>query len=69
MPVLALRFQSLESRQILLVFIFFNLFILFTYFWLCWVFVAACGLSLVAASGGYSWLLIVVASVVAEHRL
>ena len=24
------------------------------YFWLCWVFVAARGLSLVAASGGYS---------------
>ena len=34
---------------------FFNKFIyyLFIYFWLCWVFVAACGLSLVAASGGY----------------
>ena len=30
-----------------------NLFNLF-YFWLCWVFVAACGLSLVAVSGGYS---------------
>ena len=27
---------------------------LFIYFWLRWVFVAACGLSLVAASGGYS---------------
>ena len=27
---------------------------LFTYFWLRWVFVAACRLSLVAASGGYS---------------
>ena len=27
---------------------------LFFYFWLCWVFVAAHGLSLVAASGGYS---------------
>ena len=23
------------------------------YFWLCWVFIAACGLSLVAVSGGY----------------
>ena len=33
------------------VFLFFYKFI---YFWLCWVFVAACGLSLVAASGGYS---------------
>ena len=35
-------------------FIFINLFILFIYFWLCWVFVAARGLSLLAASGGYS---------------
>ena len=32
-----------------------NLFHLF-YFWLSWVFVAACALSLVAASGGYSLL-------------
>ena len=32
-----------------------NLFIfVFIYFWLRWIFVAACGLSLVAASGGYS---------------
>ena len=31
-----------------------NLFILFIYFWLGWVFVAVHGLSLVAASGGYS---------------
>ena len=31
-----------------------NLFILFIYFWLRWVFVAAHGLSLVAASWGYS---------------
>ena len=32
--------------------IFFNfLNFYFIYFWLCWVFVAACGLSLVAASG------------------
>ena len=36
------------------VFFFFNLFHLFICFWLRWVFVAACGLSLVAASGGYS---------------
>ena len=33
-----------------------NLFILFIYVWLRWVFVAVCGLSLVAASGGYSLL-------------
>ena len=30
------------------------LFILFIYFWLHWVFVAACGLSLVAGKGDYS---------------
>ena len=36
-------------------FIFLNLFFFkFIYFWLCWVFIAARGLSLVAASGGYS---------------
>ena len=34
-----------------------NLFILFAYFWLCWVFVAVHGLSLVAVSRGYSSLL------------
>ena len=28
----------------------------FNYFWLCWVFIAARGLSLAAASGGYSLL-------------
>ena len=41
---------------------------LFIYFWLCWVFVAARGLSLVAESGGTlccgAW-----ASLVAEHGL
>ena len=31
-----------------------NFVYLFIYFWLCWVFVAACRLSLVAASGGHS---------------
>ena len=35
------------------IFFFFNKFI---YFWLCWVFIAACGVSLVAVSGGYSLL-------------
>ena len=30
------------------------IFILFFYFWLCWVFVAVCRLSLVVASGGCS---------------
>ena len=33
---------------------FFKYIYLFIYFWLCWVFVAARGLSLVVASGGYS---------------
>ena len=46
---------------------------LFIYFWLRWVFVAARGLFLVAASGGYSvavcGLLTAVASLVAEHGL
>ena len=45
---------------------------IFIYFWLHWVFVAACGLSLVVVSGGYSvavcGLLFVVASLV-EHGL
>ena len=54
-------------------FFFLNLFILFIYFWLRWVFIAVLRLSLVVASGGYSslwqagfslqWLLI------AEHKL
>ena len=35
---------------------------LFIYFWLCWVFVSACRLSLVAARGGYSLLRCVVFS-------
>ena len=51
-----------------------KLFILFIYFWLRWVFVAAHGLSLVAASGGYSSLRCVGFSLwclfaVAEHGL
>ena len=50
------------------------IFIYLFIFWLCWVFVAVRGLSLVVASGGYSFiavcgLLIAVASLVAEHRL
>ena len=47
---------------------------LFIEFWLCWIFIAAQAFSLVAASGSYSLvaaysLLIVVAALVAEHRL
>ena len=37
----------------------------FICFWLCWVFIVGCGLSLVAVPG----LLIVVASLVGGHRL
>ena len=47
---------------------------LFIHFWLCWVFVAVCGLSLIVVSSAYSFvvvcrLLIAVVSLVAEHRL
>ena len=53
---------------------FFNIFFLFIYFWLHWVFIAVLGLSLVVASGSYSlvamlWLLIAVTSLVAEPKL
>ena len=38
-------------------FIFYKfIYFIYFYFWLHWVFVVARGLSLVAASGGYSWL-------------
>ena len=63
------------SAYLALVCLFIYLFILFIYFWLHWVSIAAHGLSLVAASGGYSSLrctgffLIAVASLVVEHRL
>ena len=33
-----------------------HIYMLLFFFWLCWVFVAVCGLSLVLASGGYSLL-------------
>ena len=53
--------------------VFKNLFILFIYFWLCWVFLSAHGLSLIAASGGYSSLRCAVFSLwwllVVEHGL
>ena len=50
---------TLTWTTVVLVFFFFfiNLFIFyFIYFWLCWVFFAVRGLSLVAESGGYSLL-------------
>ena len=54
--------------------LFFYMYIcLLIYFWLCWVFIAARGLSLVAVSRGYSVavhrFLIAVASLAAQHRL
>ena len=53
--------------------VFLKIFIyLFIYFWLRWVFVAVCGLSLVVVSRDYSLLhglLIVVASLVVDHGL
>ena len=42
------------TRKLVLFFFKINLFILFIYFWLRWVFAAVRGLSLVAASRGYS---------------
>ena len=58
------------SSKVLSAPLFFNL----LNFWLCWAFVAVCGLSLVAASGGYSLvavsgLLMTVASLGVELRL
>ena len=55
-------------------FFFFNKYIYLFIYWLCWVFVAVHGLSLVAASGGLLFieirgLLIAVVSLVAEHGL
>ena len=50
-----------------------SFFFYFIYLWLCWVFIAACGLSLVESGGCslvvVSRLLPLVASLVAEHRL
>ena len=64
----------MDVRVFFVFFFFLDLFYLFIfYFCLHWVFVAACRLSLVAASGGYSvavhGLLIAVASLVVEHGL
>ena len=67
-PTTRISNSGLEwTRQLdFFLFLFKIIFILFYFmYWLCWVFIVACGLSLVAARR----LLIVVASVVAEHRL
>ena len=52
-PGIEPRSPALGARSFCFCF-FINLFILFIYFWLRWVFVAARGLSLDAVSGGYS---------------
>ena len=66
--MLVILYNFLKQNHILC-----NVFFKFIYFWLWWVFVAVCGLSLVAGSEGnfvaMLGLLIVVASLVAEHRL
>ena len=49
-----LLFSFKSFLYILGFFLFLKKFFLFIYFWLHWVFIAAHGLSLVAASGGYS---------------
>lgn len=58
--------------MVVLLLIFFK--ILLIYFWLRWILDAACRLSLVVASGDYSWVAVcglftVVPSFAAEHRL
>ena len=66
--------QTLRFFSLFFFFFFFYVFIYLFSFWLCWVFVAACGLSLATVSGGYSvavvWgFLTAVVSLVTEHRL
>ena len=62
--------MSLAHSHFFLIYLFY-----FIYFWLCWVFVAARGLSLVVASKGelsfavVRGLLIAVASLVVQHGL
>ena len=72
--LLHLVLYTVSKLLFFLILFFINLFILFIYFWLCWVFIAAhglfssCGergLLFVAACG----LLIAVASLVVAHRL
>ena len=65
--------KNTRNQQHWVTIFFLNLFILFIYFWLHWVFVAVRRLSLVAASGvcfmAVHGLLTAVASLVAEHGL
>ena len=54
LPIHPYMYKSIYTIIHLSIVFFVCLFVLFIYFWLCWVFVAVCGLCLVAASGGYS---------------
>ena len=65
-------YVSKSQCIILYIFFYYYYFFKFIYFWLCWVFTATHGLSLVVASRCYSlvamrWLLIAVVSPVVEH--
>ena len=51
--IVSLFYFNHTSRCIMMLHYDFLKVILFIYFWLCWVFVAFWGLSLVASSGGY----------------
>ena len=46
--------QCTSDFDVRFIYFFKKYFYLFIYFWLCWVFIATCGLSLVVASGSYS---------------
>ena len=61
--------EQLSTPCPIILFFFFYcyIYLLFTYFWLHLVFTAACRLSLVLDTTGYT--LVAVASLVAEHRL
>ena len=74
LKVWSLRQQHQLHLELLLFFLIKIFFYLLIYFWLRWVLIALQSLSLVAASGGYSpvvvrGLLIAVVSLVAEHGL
>ena len=81
-------FSSINNHQLLAVIILsahpltliplhpvpFKNFVCLFYFWLCWVFITACSVFPIVASGDYSLivvcrLLIAVASLVAQHKL
>ena len=64
----------LYCRSLLIICFIYIRFIYVLYFWLCWVFIAVRGLSLVVASRGsplvaMHGLLVLVVSLVVEHRL